>query len=99
MLLYINVWKYMKKIKKENLEEIINMQFKVAWHNNVTFNDLVGNETWFHDYSTTEEKEKEFKEWLIKYLIPFTWKNRAKKEACKLILNYWLIIKQNVESD
>jgi len=82
----------MKKFTEENLKEIINKQMEINWYKE-RFNDLVWKEDWFIKFTTTEEKEEEYKEYLRKYLKPFTLKGRLEKEIWWIILNYWLKLK------
>ena len=87
----------MKKFEKKQLIEAINKQFEINWYD-VTFDDVsewkqdTDELMWFRKYTTTEEKEEDFKKWLRKYLKPYTnW--RLEKEVNWFILEYWLMIK------
>jgi predicted KAP-like P-loop ATPase len=47
--------------------DLINQMFIIAGHD-VTYNDVLGKEKWFMEYSMTVEQSEEFREWGIKYL-------------------------------
>ena len=63
----------MKRLTREEKKEkavvdLINQMFVVAGHN-VTYNDILGKEDWFREYSMTVEQGEEFKKWGKKYLM------------------------------
>ena len=47
--------------------DLINQMFIIAGHD-VTYNDVLGKEKWFMEYSMTVEQSEEFRKWGIKYL-------------------------------
>ncbi len=82
----------MKNFTEDNLKEVMNKQFDIAWYN---FNyDLLKEYNkkktdWYWDFYITQEEENEFREFLKKYLKPFTFKSRIDSEVEMFILNYW----------
>jgi len=87
-----------KKFTEKNLEEIINTQFKINWHK-VTYEEIkdwkmdTDDLKWHQVYTTTEEKEKEFIEYLKLYIKPYVAVRRLDKDIWNIILAYWLNIK------
>ena len=79
----------MKTLTIINLKEIIDKQMEINWYEE-RFDDLVNMKDWFIKFTTTDEKEEEFKKWLKNYLKPFIVKERLDKEVWYFILNYWL---------
>ena len=62
-----------KRLSREEKREkavvdLINQMFIIAGHN-VTFDDILGVEDWFTQWSMTVEQGEEFKEWGKRYLI------------------------------
>lgn len=62
-----------KRLSREEKREkavvdLINQMFEIAGHD-VTYNDIVGKENWFQEYSMTVEQSNEFKKWGKKYLM------------------------------
>lgn len=63
----------MKRLTREQKKEkavvdLINQMFVIAGHN-VTYDDIVGVDKWFQNYSMTVEQGEELKEWGKKYLM------------------------------
>ena len=63
----------MKRLTKEEkkdkaIVDLINQMFVIAGHD-VTFDDIVGVDKWFQQYSMTFEQGEELKEWGKKYLM------------------------------
>lgn len=79
----------MKRFTEDNLKEVINKQMEINWYSE-RWNDLQNIPDWFNKFTTTEETEKKFKEWLKVYLKPFTIKARIDIDIWWFILNYWL---------
>ena len=48
--------------------DLINQMFIIAGHN-VTYDDIVGVDNWFREYTMTVEQGEEFKKWGKKYLM------------------------------
>lgn len=62
-----------KRLSKEQKREqavidLINQMFIIAGHQ-VTYNDILGKEKWFQEYTMTIEQAEEFKKWGKKYLM------------------------------
>ena len=62
-----------KRLNKEQKQEqavidLINQMFIIAGHQ-VTYNDILGKENWFQEYTMTVEQAEEFKKWGKKYLM------------------------------
>lgn len=62
-----------KRLTREQKQEkaivdLINQMFVIAGHD-VTYDDILGVEDWFRNYSMTIEQAEEFKEWGKKYLM------------------------------
>ncbi len=62
-----------KRLSREQKQEkavvdLINQMFIIAGHN-VTYNDIVGVDNWFREYTMTVEQGEEFKKWGKKYLM------------------------------
>ena len=79
----------MKKFTEEDLKIIINKQFEINWYD-ITFEDIKETEDWFTTYTTTEDKEEEFKKWLRTYYKKYVSTARIEKEIWHFILSYWL---------
>ncbi len=63
----------MKRLTKEQKKEkavvdIINQMFVIAGHD-VTYDDIVGVDKWFQQYTMTVEQGEELKEWGKQYLM------------------------------
>jgi hypothetical protein len=54
--------------KDKAIIDLINQMFIIAGHN-VTYNDIVGVDNWFREYTMTVEQGEEFKKWGKKYLM------------------------------
>lgn len=48
--------------------DLINQMFVIAGHD-VTYDDILGKENWFTEYTMTVEQGEEFKKWGKKYLM------------------------------
>ena len=48
--------------------DLINQMFIIAGHN-VTYDDILGKENWFREYTMTIEQNEEWKKWGKKYLM------------------------------
>ena len=48
--------------------DLINQMFIIAGHN-VTYDDILGKENWFREYTMTIEQNIEWKKWGKKYLM------------------------------
>ena len=62
-----------KRLSREQKQEkavidLINQMFIIAGHN-VTYDDIVGVDNWFREYTMTVEQGEEFKKWGKKYLM------------------------------
>lgn len=53
--------------KEKAVEDLINQMFIIAGHD-VTYNDIIGKENWFQQYTMTMAQNDEWKEWGKKYL-------------------------------
>ena len=49
-------------------EDLINKMFEIAGHD-VTFNDILGKENWFQEWTMTVAQSEEWMEWGRKYLM------------------------------
>lgn len=61
-----------KRLSREQKREkaviaLINQMFVIAGHD-VTYDDILGKEKWFMEYSMTIEQSEKFKEWGVAYL-------------------------------
>jgi hypothetical protein len=54
--------------KDKAIIDLINQMFIIAGHN-VTYNDIIGVDNWFREYTMTVEQGEEFKKWGKKYLM------------------------------
>jgi hypothetical protein len=54
--------------KDKAIIDLINQMFIIAGHN-VTYEDIVGVDNWFREYTMTVEQGEEFKKWGKKYLM------------------------------
>jgi hypothetical protein len=86
-----------KRLTREQKEEkairdLINQMFIVAGHD-VTYDDVLGVEDWFRNYTMTVEQGEEFKEWGKKYLTKNLnmYAKRAEKEMEWFMLQWGLI--------
>ncbi len=83
----------MKTFKEENLKEIINYQMELNWYSE-RYDDLKKIDEFYTKFTTTKEKEKEYIEYLKKYIKPFVVSTKLDKGVWHIILNYWLKIKE-----
>jgi len=87
--------------KRKNKDEIIvetilNKMFEIAGHA-VTFEDIKGRtDNWYQQWTMTEEQNKEWREWGIKYLKKqkHLAKYYAERQMAMFDLNYGLKLKQ-----
>jgi hypothetical protein len=54
--------------KEKAIVDLINQMFVIAGHD-VTYDDILGVEDWFRNYTMTVEQGEEFKKWGKKYLM------------------------------
>ena len=54
--------------REQAVIDLINQMFIIAGHE-VTYEDILGKEKWFQEYSMTVEQGEEFKKWGKKYLM------------------------------
>jgi hypothetical protein len=54
--------------KDKAIIDLINQMFIIAGHS-VTYDDIVGVDNWFREYTMTVEQGEEFKKWGKKYLM------------------------------
>ena len=54
--------------REQAVIDLINQMFIIAGHK-VTYEDILGKENWFQEYSMTVEQGEEFKKWGKKYLM------------------------------
>ena len=54
--------------REQAVIDLINQMFIIAGHE-VTYNDVLGKNNWFQEYSMTVEQGEEFKKWGKKYLM------------------------------
>jgi hypothetical protein len=54
--------------QEQALIDLINQMFIIAGHQ-VTYNDVLGKENWFQEYTMTIQQAEEFKKWGKKYLM------------------------------
>jgi hypothetical protein len=54
--------------KEKAVVDLINQMFVIAGHD-VTYDDILGVEDWFRNYTMTVEQGEEFKKWGKKYLM------------------------------
>ena len=53
--------------REKAVVDLINQMFIIAGHD-VTYDDILGKDKWFMEYSMTVEQGEEFREWGEKYL-------------------------------
>jgi len=77
--------------KEKAIVDLINQMFVIAGHN-VTYDDILGVEDWFRNYSMTIEQAEEFKEWGKKYLMKNlnTYAKAAEREMMWFMLQWGL---------
>jgi hypothetical protein len=77
--------------KEKAIVDLINQMFVIAGHN-VTYDDIVGVEDWYRNYSMTVEQAEEFKEWGKKYLMKNlnTYAKAAEREMMWFMLQWGL---------
>jgi hypothetical protein len=85
-----------KRLTREQKQEkaivdLINQMFVIAGHN-VTYDDIVGVEDWYRNYSMTVEQGEEFKKWGKKYLMKNlnTYAKAAEREMMWFMLRWGL---------
>jgi hypothetical protein len=77
-----------KRLSREQKEEqavvdLINKMFEIAGHE-VTYDDILGVENWYQQYTMTMEQSEEFRDWGKKYLIK-TFRTSAKKAETEMM--------------
>jgi hypothetical protein len=91
----------MKKNKDDIIvETMINKMFEISNHN-VTFDDIKGRtDNWYQQWTMTEEQNKEWREWGVKYLKKQKglYKAYAEKQMAWFDLMYGLKLEQNEET-
>jgi hypothetical protein len=77
--------------QEKAIKDLINQMFVFAGHN-VTYDDVLGVEDWFRNYSMTVEQAEEFKKWGKKYLMKElrTYAKKAEREMEWFMLQYGL---------
>jgi len=87
----------MKKNKSDIIvETLINKMFEIANHN-ITFDDIKSRtDNWYAQWTMTEEQNKEWREWGVKYLKKQKrlYKAYAEREMAMFDLCYGLKIQQ-----
>jgi hypothetical protein len=85
-----------KRLTREQKQEkaivdLINQMFVIAGHS-VAYDDILGVEDWFRNYSMTIEQAEEFKKWGKKYLMKElrTYAKKAEREMEWFMLQYGL---------
>jgi hypothetical protein len=71
-----------KRLTREQKQEqavvdLINKMFEIAGHE-VTYNDILGVDNWFQQYTMTMKQSEEFRDWGKKYLVK-TFRMSAKR--------------------
>jgi len=92
----------MKRLSKEEKQEqtvidLINKMFEIAGHS-VTFEDIKGRkDDWYAQWTMTEEQNKEWRDWGIKYLKKQKglYKHYAERQIAMFDLMYGLKLQQN----
>lgn len=72
--------------REKALVDLINQMFIIAGHD-VTFDDIIGKENWFQEYSMTVAQSEDWKEWGIKYLMKELRMRKAMAEKEMLWIN------------
>jgi len=54
--------------REQAVVDLINQMFIIAGYD-VTYDDILGKENWFQEYTMTVEQSEEFKKWGKKYLM------------------------------
>ena len=76
--------------------DLVNKMFEIAGHS-VTYDDIKGRQdNWYQQWTMTEEQNKEWREWGIKYIKKEKrlLKSYADRQMAMFDLNYGLKIKQ-----
>lgn len=83
--------------QRELFIELINYQLK---DHGVTYDDVINSPSWYMDYSTTPEKEKEFIEYCVKRIreVLKISKVQAEKETSWFILQWGLTTNPNLST-
>ena len=81
----------MKRFEEKNLREILDKQMEINWYRE-RYDDLCKMNDWYIKFTTTEEKDQQYKDWLKVYLKAFFPKSIIEKQISWHILNYWLKI-------
>ena len=77
--------------REQAVIDLINQMFIIAGHQ-VTYDDVVGKDKWFQEYTMTVEQAEEFKKWGKKYLMKNlrTYAKAAEREMMWFTLQYGL---------
>ena len=77
--------------REQAVIDLINQMFIIAGHQ-VTYDDVLGKENWFQEYTMTVEQAEEFKKWGKKYLMKNlrTYAKAAEREMMWFTLQYGL---------
>jgi len=77
-----------KRLTREQKQEqavvdLINKMFEIAGHE-VTYNDILGVDNWFQQYTMTMKQSEEFRDWGKKYLVK-TFRMAAKRAESEMM--------------
>ena len=77
--------------REQAVIDLINQMFIIAGHQ-VTYDDVIGKDKWFQEYTMTVEQAEEFKKWGKKYLMKNlrTYAKAAEREMMWFTLQYGL---------
>jgi hypothetical protein len=80
-----------KRLSREEKNEkaivdLINKMFEIAGHD-VTYDDILGKENWFQEWTMTVEQSEEWREWGRKYLMKEFRMRKAMAEKEMLWIN------------
>jgi len=77
--------------REKAVKDLINKMFEIAGHS-VTYDDIVGREQWYQEYTMTVAQSEEFKSWGKKYLMKELrmYAKSAEREMMWFNLNYGL---------
>jgi hypothetical protein len=78
--------------KEKAVVDLINQMFVIAGHE-VTYDDILGVENWFRNYTMTVEQGEEFKKWGKEYLMKELriYAKSAKREMEWFMLQWGLV--------
>ena len=77
--------------REKAVKDLVNRMFEIAGHS-VTYDDIVGRENWYQEYTMTVAQNAEFKSWGKKYLMKELrmYAKSAEREMMWFTLNYGL---------